>query len=171
MRIGIDFDNTLACYHQVFGQIAREQGIVSKGWKGGKTELRSQLRSYPEGELLWQVLLPETSTKMVGEYQKLRVRDSWDFPEAGIASAWIPGDVTSVKVASTALESIPRLHSELVEGHIDANNGAIDVALFSDEMYKDIKPVNNTALPPRYRRSMIRTLTKRSLQHTVGGKK
>ena len=54
MRIGLDFDNTLACYHQVFGQIAREQGIVSKGWKGGKTELRSQLRSYPEGELLWQ---------------------------------------------------------------------------------------------------------------------
>ena len=54
MRIGLDFDNTLACYHQVFGQIAREQGIVSEDWKGGKTELRSQLRSYPEGELLWQ---------------------------------------------------------------------------------------------------------------------
>ena len=121
-----------------------------------------------EGELLWQVVLPEISTKMVGEYQKLRVRDSWDFPEAGIASAWIPGDITSVKVASTALESIPRLHSELIEEHLNANNGAINVVLFSDEMYKDIKPVNNTALPPRYRRSMIRTLTKRSLTSTLG---
>jgi hypothetical protein len=29
---------------------------------------------------------------------------------------------------------------------------------------KSVKPVNNTALPPRYRRSMVKTLTKRALR-------
>lgn len=120
-----------------------------------------------QGELLWQILLPETSSQKVGSYQKLRVRESWDFPEAGIASAWHPGDYASLRVASTALESIPRLHSDIVEQHINQNNG-VEIAMFSNEMYKEIKPVNNTALPPRYRRSMIRTLTKRSLKHTIG---
>ena len=28
---------------------------------------------------------------------------------------------------------------------------------------KSVKPVNNTALPPRYRRAMVKTLTKRAL--------
>ncbi|MDA0843048.1 MAG: FAD binding domain-containing protein [archaeon] len=120
-----------------------------------------------QGELLWQVIIPETSMDKVGSYQKLRVRESWDFPEAGIASAWLPGDYSSLQVASTALESIPRLHSDLVEQHLRQNNG-IEFSVFSDEMYKEIKPVNNTALPPRYRRSMIRTLTKRSLKLTIG---
>ena len=33
---------------------------------------------------------------------------------------------------------------------------------------KSIKPVNNTALPPRYRKSMVRVLAKRSLREILG---
>jgi len=38
------------------------------------------------GEFLLKVQLPEGSMKRKGCYQKLRVRDSWDFPEAGVAA-------------------------------------------------------------------------------------
>lgn len=113
------------------------------------------------GEFLLKVQLPEASMKRKGCYQKLRVRDSWDFPEAGIAASWLPGDASTLLVASTALESIPRIHTEQVEKHLAA--GDLDPLGLAKMVQKSVKPVNNTALPPRYRRSMVKTLTKRAL--------
>jgi len=114
------------------------------------------------GEFLLKVQLPEESMKRKGCYQKLRVRDTWDFPEAGIAASWLPGDASTLLVASTALESIPRIHTEQIEKHLAA--GDLDPVELAKMVQKSVKPVNNTALPPRYRRSMVKTLTKRALQ-------
>lgn len=113
------------------------------------------------GEFLLKVVLPEEAAQRKGCYQKLRVRDSWDFPEAGVAASWVPGQASSLLVASTALESIPRLHAEQVDEHLAA--GDLDPIALAKIVQKSVKPVNNTALPPRYRRSMVKTLTKRAL--------
>ena len=115
-----------------------------------------------EGEFLLKVVLPEDAHQRKGCYQKLRVRESWDFPEAGVAASWLPGDTASLKVASTALESIPRHHDEEVEAHLSA--GDLDPVALAKLVQKSVKPVNNTALPPRYRRAMVKTLTKRALK-------
>ena len=115
-----------------------------------------------EGEFLLKVVLPEDAHQRKGCYQKLRVRESWDFPEAGVAASWLPGDTASLKVASTALESIPRLHDKEVEAHLSA--GDLDPVALAKLVQKSVKPVNNTALPPRYRRAMVKTLTKRALK-------
>jgi 4-hydroxybenzoyl-CoA reductase subunit beta len=116
-----------------------------------------------EGEFLLKVMLPKDAAKREGCYQKLRVRETWDFPEAGIAASWIPGQTDTLQIASTALESIPKVHSEQISQHLKENNGAIDVKTMAVSIQKSVKPVNNTALPPRYRRSMVKTLTKRAL--------
>ena len=68
-----------------------------------------------EGEFVLKVTFPENVANRMGSYKKLRVRESWDFPEAGVASSWIPGDPSSLRVASTALESIPRSHQVEVD--------------------------------------------------------
>jgi hypothetical protein len=73
----------------------------------------------------------------------------------------VPGDEATLRVASTALESIPRLHSEEVVKHL--SDGGLRPLDLASTIQKSVKPVNNTALPPRYRRSMVRTLTKRAL--------
>jgi 4-hydroxybenzoyl-CoA reductase subunit beta len=119
-----------------------------------------------EGEFLLKVVLPETAHQRTGSYQKLRVRDSWDFPEAGIAASWIEGQPESLAIASTALESIPRLHAEEVS-NVLGEEGMDGVAL-AKAIHKAVKPVNNTALPPRYRRSMVKTLTKRAVKALLG---
>lgn len=119
-----------------------------------------------EGEFLLKVVLGAEAGKRAGSYQKLRVRDSWDFPEAGIAASWIPGQPESLKIASTALESIPRLHEEEVNAHSGTD---MDLLALATAVQKSVKPVNNTALPPRYRRSMVKTLTKRALQALMQG--
>jgi len=119
-----------------------------------------------EGEFLLKVVFGKDAGQRTGSYQKLRVRDSWDFPEAGIAASWIPGNPESLKIASTALESIPRLHAEEVDAH---SGGEFDQLALATAIQKSVKPVNNTALPPRYRRSMVKTLTKRALQALMQG--
>ncbi|MGB0781400.1 MAG: hypothetical protein ACPGQN_06415, partial [Candidatus Poseidoniaceae archaeon] len=100
-------------------------------------------------------------------YKKLRVRESWDFPEAGVASSWIEGDSTSLRIASTALESIPRSHQEQIDA-LENGFSAEQIPALSEAIMKSIKPVNNTALPPRYRKSMVRVLAKRSLRAILG---
>ena len=90
-----------------------------------------------------------------------------DFPEAGIAASWVPGDDASLRVASTALESIPRDHAEQVAAH-HATWRAAPLAL-GQAVQKAVKPVNNTAMPPRYRRSMVSVLTRRALTDLEGG--
>jgi CO/xanthine dehydrogenase FAD-binding subunit len=118
-----------------------------------------------EGEFLLKVTLPDDAANRTGSYQKLRVRDSWDFPEAGVAASWVKGDPSSLVIATTALESIPRCHPEEVASVLEAGwSGSESVKALSTAVQKSVKPVNNTALPPRYRRSMVRVLTKRAVQ-------
>ena len=120
-----------------------------------------------EGEFVLKVTFPENVANRSGSYKKLRVRESWDFPEAGVASSWIPGDLSSLRVASTALESIPRSHHEEVDA-LGNSFSKEHISQLSEKIMKSIKPVNNTALPPRYRRSMVRVLAKRSLREILG---
>lgn len=111
-----------------------------------------------KGEFLLKVTLPEGIEEWVGSYQKLRVRESWDFPEAGVAAAWKNDDRSTLRLATTALESIPRRHDE----EVSQSKG--DIKALCNAVYEVVKPVNNTSLPPRYRRNMVKVLIKRACQ-------
>ncbi|WP_061249348.1 phosphotransferase enzyme domain protein [Leptospira alstonii] len=54
LRIGLDFDNTLACYDKVFASAAKAQKLISEDWVGSKKELRDYIRTLADGELIWQ---------------------------------------------------------------------------------------------------------------------
>jgi thiamine kinase-like enzyme len=56
VRIGIDLDNTIIFYENVFREIAKASGLVPEDWKGGKEQLREAIRNKPNGEHLWQQL-------------------------------------------------------------------------------------------------------------------
>ena len=54
MRIGIDFDNTIVKYDNLFKEVALKEGFIKENWNGnGKTGLRNHLRSQPNGEKTW----------------------------------------------------------------------------------------------------------------------
>lgn len=79
LRIGLDFDNTIACYDAVFARAAKEAGLVPAGFDGDKAQLRARLRAAPDGEVAWQRLqgrvygrLMEQATLMVGAGDFLR---------------------------------------------------------------------------------------------------
>ncbi len=120
-----------------------------------------------EGEMVVKVTLPDEVGQWQGEYQKLRLRESWDFPEAGVAAAWrLGGDGTlaELKVATTALESIPRLHDQEVAPIIAAGwSGKESITALAKAIQQTVKPVNNTAFPPNYRKKMTRVMCERAL--------
>ncbi len=45
MLIGVDFDNTIVCYDEVFYAVAREQGLIGEGVGRSKGQVRDHLRA------------------------------------------------------------------------------------------------------------------------------
>jgi hypothetical protein len=56
LRIGIDFDNTIIAYDQVFCAAAKLGGLIDADFVGGKQAVRDSIRLLPDGELTWQRL-------------------------------------------------------------------------------------------------------------------
>ncbi len=50
LRIGIDFDNTIACYDRLFAGLAAEMGVVATA----KQAVRDAVRALPRGETRWR---------------------------------------------------------------------------------------------------------------------
>lgn len=71
MRIGIDFDNTLARYDQVFTRLAQEWGLIGPGEGETKQGIRQLARQKENGELLWQ--------RIQGEVYGLRMQEAEQF--------------------------------------------------------------------------------------------
>jgi len=66
LLIGIDLDNTLICYDQVFQLLAAEAGLAAGG--GGQKAIRDAARLSPEGDVAWQ--------KMQGAAYGPRIREA-----------------------------------------------------------------------------------------------
>jgi hypothetical protein len=66
MRIGIDFDNTIIAYDDVFLTAAKERGLVDENFRGRKQAIRDAIRLLPDGELSWQKLQGQVYGKGIG---------------------------------------------------------------------------------------------------------
>lgn len=66
-RIGIDFDNTIACYEQAFLEVAASLDIVIDSGVLGKSDVKRCIVDQPNGEFKWQRL----QGKVYGKYMAL----------------------------------------------------------------------------------------------------
>ena len=57
MRIGIDFDNTIANYDEFFCKVAFNNKLIKKDWSGNKQALRKKIKAC-SGSTRRQFLLP-----------------------------------------------------------------------------------------------------------------
>lgn len=56
MRVGIDFDNTIIAYDDVFQSVAKSWGLITDSVCGQKQAIRDHIRLLPDGERTWQRL-------------------------------------------------------------------------------------------------------------------
>lgn len=105
------------------------------------------------GEILTQILIPMKKTK--GAYEKLRVRDSIDYPLVGVAVS-VAGAKAKVCVGGVGLA--PQMYDLKNAGDAAA------VKEVADKASADARPVANATLTPAYRKKMVGVLLKRAVK-------
>jgi len=104
------------------------------------------------GELLTQVRIPLEKTK--GTYEKLRVRDSMDYPLVGVA---VSMKGSSARVCVGGVGPAPRVYQLNKLDETSIKDGA-------GQAVADAKPVLNATLSPVYRKKMVGVLFKRAIK-------
>ncbi len=107
------------------------------------------------GEILTEIGIPMKKTK--GAYEKLRVRDSMDYPLVGVAVSMI-GAKARACVGGVGLA--PRVYDLK-----NLNQTAVEEAL--EKASADAKPVMNATLSPAYRKKMVAVLLKRAIKRVL----
>jgi 4-hydroxybenzoyl-CoA reductase subunit beta len=124
-----------------------------------------RLSKHP-GEMVTGVTVPKDAQKWRATYKKLRLRDTFDFPELGIAAAvrWDGERVAGFRLVANALETVPVVLDSLGEtlvGKPLTDEAIVDVAKKAEQ---SVRPVKNTNLPPSYRKAMTRVYVERALR-------
>ena len=119
-----------------------------------------------KGELVTAVVLPGSGDLTSG-YTKVRVRQSIDFPLAGIAMALKrDGDtLTDLRVAMTGLNSCPLL----LDGTADLIGTPPDEDALATLLGKQIQPMSSTFTAPGYRRKVAANMTRAVLRQLFDG--
>jgi len=123
------------------------------------------------GELLLRVHVPIPEPGWQGVYEKLRVRDSIDYPLVGVglmARFAGPGDPTvqALRLGLTAVNPRP----ELVPGLDELEGKPFDLALLDAlqrKANKTGKPMRTAVADPAYRRSMVGSLIAKAAARLV----
>jgi hypothetical protein len=67
LHIGLDFDNTIITYDEVFCALAKRWGLIEDAFCGRKQALRDTIRLLPDGELAWQQLQGQVYGKGIAQ--------------------------------------------------------------------------------------------------------
>ncbi|MGH9736379.1 MAG: FAD binding domain-containing protein, partial [Candidatus Acidiferrales bacterium] len=119
------------------------------------------------GEIVTTVHVPARMAALRGVYHKLRVRDSIDYPLAGVAVSMdvdASGTCRDARVALTAVNPSPMLLpnvAALLTGKRWSEGLAQEVA---NVAIRTGKPLTTSASTPVYRREMVNLFTRRALE-------
>jgi 4-hydroxybenzoyl-CoA reductase subunit beta len=123
-----------------------------------------------KGEILTEVRLPADAGVARSGYMKLRLRDSFDFPDMGVAAAlWLDGArIAKLRVAVTAVSMTPLLFPEVTEplAGLDLTSELIEE--LASRIQGLCQPVRNVMFPPQYRKRMVGVFTRRLLTRLAG---
>lgn len=117
-------------------------------------------------EMVTGVDLPKDASAWRATYKKLRLRDSFDFPELGVAAAirWDGQNVGGFRLVANALETTPVVLDELGAGLVGKPLTDEAIARVAKDAEAAVRPVKNTYLPPSYRKAMTRVYVERALR-------
>ncbi len=119
------------------------------------------------GEIVTAVHLPARTAGRRGLYQKLRIRDSIDYPLAGVAVALDldpSGVCREARLAIAAVNPAPLLVREAAEWLVGQKYSPELVDRVAHAAIRTGKPLTTSASTPVYRRDMVRLFTRRALE-------
>jgi len=124
-------------------------------------------------ELVTAVYLPARTAGRRGVYHKLRIRESIDYPLAGVAVALDvdrSGVCREARVAITAVNPAPLLVREAAEWLVGQKYSPELVERAAHAAIRTGKPLTTSASTPVYRRDILRLFTRRALEEAWHGR-
>ena len=125
------------------------------------------------GEILVSIEIPDSAATLWSGYRKLRVRDTLDYPEMGVAAAVRfeeGGAISELRVASTAVDMVPQ-YADYSAEHAGKKLAEV-VDSVAAEMRERAEPKKNTSMPVGYRKKMVQVYLRRllgeALEETAG---
>jgi len=118
-------------------------------------------------ELLTAVHVPARAAGRCGTYQKLRIRNSIDYPLVGVAVALdvdVQGICRDARVAVNAVNPAPLLVNEAAGWLAGQKYSRELVEHVAEQAIRTGKPLTTSASTPDYRRDMLRVFTRRALE-------
>ena len=118
-------------------------------------------------ELLTWVHVPACMAGRAGSYHKLRVRNSIDYPLAGVAVTMqrdAHGGCSDARVALSAVNPAPRLVPEASEWLLGQKYSSELVERVAQRAIQVAKPLTTSHSTPVYRRDMVKLFTRRALE-------
>ena len=118
------------------------------------------------GEILTEVRLPPPPPGLEARYDKLRVRQSIDYPLVGVAIGLVrdaEGSVEQARVILNAVSSMPESvpQASLLLGQPLTDEGIEAVA---QAAYTQVKPLTTHGVQPIYRKKMVKLTVRKALQ-------
>jgi 4-hydroxybenzoyl-CoA reductase subunit beta len=104
-------------------------------------------------------------------YQKFRIRHSFDFPLVGVATALRrtpDGNVEDVRIVMTAVASFPERAASAERAMIGFPLDPETISAAGQAVFRQAKPMDNTAGTIFHRKRMARVLTERALREIAG---
>ena len=120
-------------------------------------------------ELLTNVRVPAHMAGRRGVYHKLRVRDSIDYPLAGVAVTMdvdAGGICRDARVALSAVNPAPMLVTQAGESLVGRKWSLELAESVAHAAIQTGKPLTTSGSTPVYRRDMVRVFTRRALEET-----
>lgn len=122
------------------------------------------------GEILTRITIPPGAARSRSGYLKLRLRDSFDFPDAGVAAALtLDGDVVEdLRIVVNAVSMTPLIFPEIMTRVIGERLTSALIEETATAIAAATQPVRNVMFPPQYRKRMVGVLTRRLLTRLAG---
>jgi len=123
------------------------------------------------GEILVSIRIPEDASRLRAGYRKLRLRDTLDYPEMGVAAAVeLDGDgrIRRFRCSATAVDVVPQ-YRDFAAAHAGRPLAEVIDAVAA-EMEEGARPKKNTSMPVGYRKKMVRVYLRRLLQDLLDGR-
>ncbi len=119
------------------------------------------------GEIVTAVHVPARMAGLHGAYHKLRIRDSIDYPLAGVAVAMdvdTNGICRDARVALTAVNPAPVLVPQASEWLVGKKWHPVLAEQIAHAAIQTGKPLTTSASTPVYRREMVKLFTRQALE-------
>jgi 4-hydroxybenzoyl-CoA reductase subunit beta len=124
-------------------------------------------RSMEQEELLAEIHVPRAGPDTHHSFQKLRARDSIDFPMLNLAvrvDVGADGTVADLQMAASAMGSYPRKLGKVADAAVGRRLTDKVVEEVAQEAFRQCHPLDNIPVDPEWRRAMVPVLVRRALQ-------